>query len=601
MAREWTRRQVLGVLGAAIGGSVLPSGIWLPSATAAQTAVSGFGGGRALRAAMHVHGSWSEGAGSWEAQFEQAGTNGYDVLYMTDHDHRALALKYMTSLTGVAWDPVVSSGTFAQKSVTVSGGSLRLLAESAGSAPASVTLPLQEYYQAFNKFRTSISGLTITQKITKATLSNGARFEVVIPLSYHPSIAGRPAGQYQLVYRFGGVAGRWTEGNGLVGVVSAPRPAAGSTQTLVPARDVAALWPTMKAIDNVSYGLSFVAKSPKRTAVCDVAVASMSFSRSRSTAPLVIADQQQLIATYGPRYPNLDVHAATETSRTLPDMNRFGTGPWFPDYTKLSADSNTAHQQIVDQVHAMGGVISYNHPFGYDTGPLLSPTARDAKRRQLFHDMQAVGRFGVDILEVGYNLRGQVDAPTHIALWDTFSRNGNFLTGNGTSDDHGGQYWRTMNNGFGTGIWSSSAADSAMVAALSSGRAFVAHFGRWPGAELDLLVDGAVPMGAVAVSQKSSRVLSIWAKNLSAGTAVQVIGGPVDYAGYPDPGTWVKTTLSPSAFSGNIASIPVTTSTSRFFRVQVLDSGGNILGTSNPVWLLRGAPPGGIPPARRVL
>lgn len=600
MARNWSRRQVLGALGAAIGGSVLPPAVWLPRAAAAQTAVSGFGGNRALRAAMHVHGSWSEGAGSWEAQFEQAGTNGYDVLYMTDHDHRALALNYMTSLTGAAWDPAISSGTFAQKTVTVSGGSLRLLAESAGSAAASVTLPLQQYYQAFNKFRTSISGLTITQKITKATLTNGARFEVVVPLSYHPAVAGRPAGQYQLVYRFGGAVGRWTEGNGLIGVVSAPTPPAGSTQTLVPARDVAALWPTMQAIDNASYGLSFVAKSPKRTAICDVAIASMTFSRSRSTSALVIADQQKLITAYSPRYPSLAVHASTETSRTLPDMNPFGIGPWFPYYPNLSSDSNTAHQQIADQVHAMGGVISYNHPFGYDTGPLLSPTQRDAKRRQIFHDMQAVGRFSVDILEVGYNLRGQVDAPTHIALWDTFSRNGNFLTGNGTSDDHGGQYWRTMNNGFGTGVWSTSATDPAMVAALSAGRAYVAHFGRWPGGELDLLVDGVVPMGAVSVSQKSSRALSIWAKNLPAGSAVQVIGGPVDYAGYPDPGTWVKTTLSPSAFGSNVASMSVNTSTSRFFRVQVLDSSGNVVGTSNPVWLLRSAPPGGIPPARRV-
>lgn len=41
--------------------------------------------------------------------------------------------------------------------------------------------------------------------------------------------------------------------------------------------------------------------------------------------------------------------------------------------------------------------------------------------------MNAVHAFGADILEVGYAIRGQVDAAAHIALWDTFSRNGTFL------------------------------------------------------------------------------------------------------------------------------------------------------------------------------
>ena len=78
---------------------------------------------------------------------------------------------------------------------------------------------------------------------------------------------GRPAG----------VAGRWKEGNGLTGVVGAPTPAAGSSQVLSPAQDVAAIWPDLVAIDNCFYGLSFVARSPKRTAVADVRVASVTY------------------------------------------------------------------------------------------------------------------------------------------------------------------------------------------------------------------------------------------------------------------------------------------------------------------------------------
>ena len=36
-----------------------------------------------------------------------------------------------------------------------------------------------------------------------------------------------------------------------------------------------------------------------------------------------------------------------------------------------------------------------------------------------------------------------------------------------------------------------------------------------------------------------------------------------------------------------------------FVRTQVLDSTGTLVGLSNPVWLLRAVPPGGIPAPRQ--
>lgn len=594
--RGLTRRGFLESLGIAAGGMVLPTGLWSPHAQAESVAASGFGSGRALRAAMHVHGSWSEQAGSWEAQLFQAASNGYDVLYLTDHDRRAMAMGYLTSLSGATWDPIESTGRFAQRAARVTKGSFHVLAESADALhPASVTLSIH----ARNRFRTSVSGLTIKQRVDSARLSKGAIYELILTLSYHPAMAGRAAGQYQLIYRFGVPARRWQEDNGLTGVVGVPTPHAGSTQTLVPTRDIAAIWPEMLAIDNGSYGLAFRASSPRRGAVCDVKIGSVRFTRSRSSAADFIADQAAMVAAYGPQFPSVAVHPSIETSRTLPDMNPFGIPPWLPDYSKLSPDRTVYHQQISNQVHRMGGLISYNHPFGYAVGPLLSAVKQTAMRRQVFTDMQAVGRFGADILEVGYNVRGHVDCPTHLALWDTFSRNGDFLTGNGVSDDHSGQGWATRENGFATGLWATSTSQADIVKAMAAGRAFAAHAGRWPGA-LDLLVDESVPMGAVSVSSKTSRTLAVWATDLPPGSAVQVIGGPVDYAGNPDPGTWIVDTLTPEAFNSNVATIKVDTSTSQFLRAQVMDPSGQVLGSSNPVWLLRATPPGGIPVARRV-
>jgi hypothetical protein len=594
----WSRRQVLEAAGTATAAVMVPHWLSVPG-NAAAGAPGSLIGGKALRVAMHVHASWSEGHASWHAQFDQATTNAIDVLYLTDHEHRAMAFGYATSLSGLPWD-VSSTGSFAQKAATSSGGAVRLLAESSSAtSPAAVTMQVKADTAARNRLRTSIAGTTITQRISSAALTNGATYEVVVALSYHPATAGRPGGQYQLIYRFGARAGRWKEGNGLTGVVGAPAPAAGSVQKLNPAKDVAAIWPDMMAIDNSLYGLSLVARSPKRTAVADIHVTSMTFHRAQTAAASVIANQAAIVSFYRPRYPAVTAYRQIEISMQSPHMNTFGMPQWLPDYSTFSKDHDTRCRQLVQKIHALGGIVSYNHPFGADEGPLLTPAGRIAARRNLFASMNSRHEFGVDILEVGYSLRGRVDAPTHIALWDTFSRNGTFLTGNGVNDDHGGQYWRGHNNGFFTGIWSQSRSDTGLADALRAGRAFTAHLGRYPGAELDMLVDGTVPMGAVSVSTKTSRKLTIYAANVPSGATVQLISGPVDYAGHVDPGTAVARSFAASAFTHGMATVSVDTSTNRFYRVQVLGSTGQIVGTGNPVWLLRTPPPSGIPGPRR--
>ncbi len=596
---HWSRRQILGAAGVAAGAVLVPRWLW-PSARADLGAPGSLTGSRPLRVAMHVHGSWSEAAASWQAQFQQAAANGFDVVYMTDHDFRAMALGYATSLSGGTWINS-STGTFAQKAITVNGGSIRLLAESASAAAgASVTMKADENSTfTRNKLRTSIAGTTMTQKITSAVLTNGARYEVVVQLSYRPATGGRPAGQYKLVYRFGGASGRWKEGNGLTGVVGAAAPAAGSVQVLNPAADVAAIWPDLVAMDNCFFGLSFVARSPKRTAVTDVHVDSVTFTRTQNSSASVIANQAAIVSAYRSRYPTVTAYRQTEISRYLPDLNTFGMPQWLPDYSKFSTVHDTLYQQLVDRVHALGGIVSYNHPFGYNSGPELSAAEQTTKRRQLFASMNAVHAFGVDILEVGYALRGQVDAATHIALWDTFSRNGTFFTGNGVNDDHGGRGWKNLNNGFFTGIWAASGSDTALAAALRAGRVFTAHLGRYPGGEIDMLVDGTVRMGAVSVSTKTSRKLAIYAANLPSDATVQLVSGPVDYAGQVDPGTSVVRSFTPPAFVSGVVTINVSTSSNRFYRVQVRSSAGEIVGTGNPVWLLRQAPPSGIPGPRQ--
>jgi hypothetical protein len=113
-----------------------------------------------------------------------------------------------------------------------------------------------------------------------------------------------------------------------------------------------------------------------------------------------------------------------------------------------------------------------------------------------------------------------------------------------------------------------------------------------------MLVDAKVAMGKVSVASVASRQLAVYAAALPKGSFVDVVRGPVDFAG-SDPGTKVVASLPATSFAGSgTATLAIDTSTSCFVRVQVRTSAGNLVGAGNPVWLLRAAPPNGIPAAR---
>jgi hypothetical protein len=590
------RRQFLTVVGGIAAGILVPMDR-LISPEPARASLTGMA---PQRVAMHVHGSWSEGLASWQAQFGQAAANAVDVLYLTDHDWRATAYRYLTSLSGVTWVRS-STGTLRQQASTTSGGGFRLLAESGSTtAAASVMLALQGKPLAFNRLRTSIAGHSLRHSVSSRALTGGSTYEVIVSLSYHPATGGRPAGNYELRYRFGAPgSGRFTENNGLRGIVTMPTQAAGTTVTLRPELDVGALWPDMIALDNSFYGLAFSARSPARGSVADITVSSVQIVRSQSDPASVASNQQQLISTYSAAFPTVTARATTEVSRHLPDMNPFGVPQFFSDYAlDASTNHDAFYEEFVHDVNTRGGLVSWNHPFGYNTGPLLSSAERTAKRRDVYRQLSAVDVYGADVLEVGYTLRGNVDTSTHLDLWDTFSRNGRFLTGNGTSDDHGGKSWKGLGNGFLTATWASSKADPDVVAALRSGRAFLYHCGRWPNAELDMVVDSIVPMGRASVSSLGSRRLTVYVRNLPTGGRVELVRGPVDWSGAVDPSVSVVRELTASSFVDGEATTTVDTTTSSFFRATVRRSDGAIVGAGNPVWLLRSAPSGGIPSSR---
>lgn len=596
------RRSVLkagagGVAAALFGG--LFTGVGPTRAAVSQSPLSDQ---LVTRAALHVHGSASEQQASWESQCVQAAAAGFDWVNWTDHDHRGLASGYLTSLAKQRM-VATTSGALRQQTTSNTNGMVRTLAESSSSEPAALTATVPPS-QTLNQLRTYIGGQSLALTFGRVSINRAGMYELVIPLSNHPAYGDHPAGQYSIRYRFGSFQhGRAVDPTGLTGIVTAPAPVSGSTLTLTIEDDVAAIWPDLIASDNTFGGLSLVATSPDQGAVVDVSV-SVRFVRTKNDAASLTAWQQSLSQTYGQRHPGLLMTPATEFSAVdTHHLIPVGASQYWPDQSQFTpANQDAAYRAAVDHTHANGGVVSWAHAYGSNDGAYLSAADQTTKRRQVFAAMMALGHYGCDLLEVFYCDRGNVGVQAHLDLWDTFSRHGIFLTGNGVNDDHFGLDWSILGNGYGTGVLSASTAPSQLVASLKAGRAFIYHPGNFPGAHLDTLLDDGVPMGGVSLSSAATRKLSIFASGLPSNSYVQVVQGAVDYTGN-DPGTSIVATIPGTRFAGaGVVSTTLTTPVSSFFRVQVVDPGLEaplqLIGGGNPTWSLRKPPPDGIPSPR---
>ena len=81
----------------------------------------------------------------------------------------------------------------------------------------------------------------------------------------------------------------------------------------------------------------------------------------------------------------------------------------------------------------------------------------------------------------------------------------------------------------------------------------------------------------------------------------QILQGAADYAGAArlSADTRVIGSYTAAELAGGPVAQRIDTGKDSFVRTQVLDSSGTLAALSNPVWLLRTAPPGGIPAPRR--
>lgn len=623
---QLTRRSLLrsGATLAALGAG---GGLLNPAVAAASTVprslvpALGFGavpGEAAVTMAMHIHAAYSEGSGSMEAHLQQATSTGVDVLWWTDHDQRMLAHGYRRAVhfngpaeaeDGLNWTwATYRSGAFASSSATwvtspispydsAAPGALSMRAVSSGASEA---LFRQDGRPAMDLVRTSLAGQRVLIDVMPVTISSKAWIGMEIITSYRPARDGRPAGVYRVSYRIGGsrTAGTKVRSTTKAIVTLAAPVGQWSRLQLDPAQDLGDVF-GIDGRDASMYTVA-VAASSSGSAVAEAVFDNLSFTRSANGGQQPLAIQRELMAGYQAQFPAIEQRQAIEMSHTVKHVGWYGGTPTLPDLTGWPVtppDDLTETRRVVDGIHATGGLASYNHPFG-TIGGTLTEAAQETTRRKVATELVGNKALGADLLEVGYPVRAGITLARHASVWDACSSNGVFLTGSGVSDDHSGQNWLGQLLNFITAVWTPLGArdDVYLMQALRSGRAFFYNPAGFSGT-LDLQVDGAAPMGSVTVSAATSRSLRIIAIGVPPGGDVQVVDGLVGYAGSASPDPQLR--LSSVAASGDLdVTISIDTSTPRFVRVVVRDSTGKAIALSNPVWLLRDQPPGGIPAAR---
>lgn len=566
---------------------------------------------------MHLHASASEGVGSTRSQLLQAAAHGFDVAWFTEHDWRRRRLLFRPSYSflpdeqardGVWLVPAVpatgpvtgdSGGQLVTSPVSpndpaTSKGSLRLRATSAGSTAATVGHSVDSTTYSRLNYKARIAGRTVSIDVLPTTAGPDAWGEVSFRLSRHPASGDRPEGVISMVYRLRtDVSATAVSRNGTTGTVDVPV-TRGRWQTVAfdLTADVARVWRDIDPRDNSLNDIQLSAVSRRRSPA-ELFFGYLRFDEQVGYDGLGV--EHSLLTAYSGDVPDVLGLIGTEISLG-PHINQYG-GPQKPyDYgsgISLADGLGEIRNSVVDFIHSQGGLASINHPFK------PGDASQDTSPRAIARDLLSIGAGGADILEVGYGLKGGGDLHDHLALWDTLSRNAIFLTGNGVSDDHTGHNWDTQVNRFYTGAWARGRTEADLLDGLGRGRVYVGYLGSFAGT-LDMTVDGSVPMGAVSVGGKTPRTLRIDVTGLPSGGAVQVVRGVVDYAGVstPDPDTKVLTSKGGSDLQST-TEVAFDAGDDSFVRLQVVDGDGKVVAFGQPTWLLRKAPPHGVPAARR--
>jgi hypothetical protein len=618
---RWSRREFLESMGWGAVGLLVP-GLALPTPSQAVAAAAPGGPARPFRLAMHVHASFSEGWASMYASLAEAARTGLDLVFFTDHDWRkqhlmARRVVHFTSLEekedGLAWiwrprregAPAAVGGGIVANPVSPNDagtpGALSVKATAPVGATAAYLFDADDTAGERKGLRLNVVGQRIQIDVHPVHIGPDAWLVVRLALSYYPAIGGRPAGVRYLEYRLGTRAG--DEVAGLTAIVWRPVPAnVWTTVELRPLDDIERVFRDLPVPGDNSTQTVSLGAGARNGATADGHFDLLRFRRDVG-GQAAYDELDRLLAPYRGIFPRVTTRHADELGFQPEHLNWLTSHPFPLDYRVWAPDGLINRNPpdwwgpyVRSTIHAHGGLVQLNHPFGADKGNPGAVNQAALLHRQALRLLGAAGS-GLDLLEVGYHTRGSASLATHLALYDVLARNGRFLTATGVTDDHHGSAgsWSAMTNRFATGVWAASLSDQDLHRAFLAGRAWCYEVGSWNGT-LDLHVD-ANPMGSVSArSGPAARTVEVACPAPPPGGLVTLLRGVVDHAGTGDPTPRVATiaTVAADELGRGPARRGLDASGPCYVRAVVHDRAGRVVGFSNPVWLLRAPPPGGV-------
>lgn len=564
---------------------------------------------RAFSVQLHLHGPFSEGLGSIDSHSFEARDVGCDVLWWSEHDFRLTTYQHVARFgfegpseplaRGEDWQPFLEKTRKAEKRleplVQAPGARLEFVGEPVLEGERALALELagrgpqfETHLLAFGDERTLArralaTGVSLHLAVHPTSLAPDARVLVEVQLSEHA-----PRGELGLVpyfvrYLLGSEGGEpWREGQFLF-VPVALESGRWNEVELALTRDVVRGFPEFPGADNVLYRLAFGLQA--RRGARAAAVLDRLEIRQERAGPAMLARQAELLAEVGALYPELVELQGLEVSFGARHLNVFCEQPFLPDYDALSAEVLRAgggtldersfraavNRHVVDEVHARGGLVSYNHPFGVTFEENEKPRTNEEQLAVLLKNRAE----GADLLEVGYRDRGGASLADHLWLWDRLALAGLRLVGVGVSDSHGGpdNRWRGTANNFVSWIWAASPAKGDLIAGLRAGRVYFGDLERFDGT-LDL-VAGEARMGATLTTDAQEVELALEIDGLRGGERVLVVESGTVTATYPAPASQFR-----QVHRARLAAA------GGFVRFEVHDGSGAIA-LSNPIHFLR--------------
>ena len=578
-------------------------------------------GERPYSVQMHVHGSFSEGVGSIDSHSYEATDVGADVIWWSDHDFRitgyghvatfgfedeteamptdgrVMARRKKKNALVKALVPV-ETGAIAEGTTEFVGGdaregerSFRITAKSATPDFAGKRFAIAADRSLLK--RPLAADVTLLVSVFPEKVSADARPVIEITLSEHPPREGLPFEAYHLQY----VLDDSVEQPSRVGstfVVPVPfKPGEWNDLALPVSRDATRGFPFIVGEDNSLFQI-VVGVEARNGATASARFDDLRIEQVLSGAP-VFERQKRLIDEVARDYPKLRELQGVELSWVGHHLNEFSLDTRLVDYEALERERredesgpewrNRVTQRMVDDIHARGGLVSFNHMYG----TMMEGGERRATREDVLDELRRERAYGADILEVGYRDRGGHSLDDHLWVWDRLALDGLFLVGTGVSDSHGGpsQRWRTDQNNFLSWIYARSPDKADLIEGLRAGRVFFGDIVLFDGT-VDLVTPGGARMGQIVLRETPSEDVEVRIDGLKSGDRVRMIVSGEEAARWTADGPSFRQTQR----------VTLDPAHPTIVRVEAHTADGVAKVLSNPITFLPQMPPNGIPAAR---